>query len=116
MNAGIQVTLYVIVPEGSVSHHQGVPDPIILLGGKLPKGRTLIDPITWIGVIERIKGTKIVQILDPDNLGDWRDRSIHQMSLLGDPQVQIIKMSEVHHHQKMWQVGNNKSIFTPLNY
>ena len=109
---GIQATLYVIVPEGSVSHHQGVPDPTILPGGRLPKSRTMNDPIIWIGVIERIKGTKIVQIPDPDNLGEWRDRSTHQMSLLGDgdPQVQIIKMPEVHHHQKMWQVGNNKSI------
>ena len=70
----------------------------------------MIDPITWIGIKERIKGIKTVQIPDPDNLEEWRDVSTHQMSLLRDPRVQIIKMSEVHHHPKMWQVGNNKSI------
>ena len=108
MNVRIQVTLCVTVREGSVFHRQG--DLPILLGGRLPKSSSMTDPIAWIGTIERIKGTKTVQIPDPGNLGEWRGKTIHQMSRPEDLQDQIIKMLEVHHHQKIWRVGNNKSI------
>ena len=86
---GIQVTL--TVREGSVSHHQGVPDPTILLDGRLPQNRSMNNHITWIGVTVRIKGTKIVQVPDLNNPEEWRGQTTHQMSCLEDLQYQIIK-------------------------
>ena len=68
----IQVTLRVTVQEGSVFHLQGVPDPIIIVDGRLPKDKSMTDPITWIGAIERIKGTKIVQIQTIQGNGEAR--------------------------------------------